>query len=103
MKYNNNEKNLKLLQEECAEVIQIISKCLRFGMHDVNPKDTCKWSNKMRLEQEIGHVMAFMQILIDNGLIQQEGVLSGADHKFRKLKKHYNSNYNKKLWEQPDA
>lgn len=58
-------RNLKdvmaILQEECAEVIQAVSKINRFGMEN-------GWngvSNRQSLITEIGDVMAILQILID--------------------------------------
>ena len=41
-------------QEECAEVIQAISKCLRFGMERVNPETQV--DNKSHLAFELGQL-----------------------------------------------
>ncbi len=54
-------KVLGILTEECAEVIQAVSKINRFGMEN-------GWngvSNRQSLITEIGDVMASLQILID--------------------------------------
>jgi len=56
----NREKVMFILQEECAEVIQAISKIYRFGPDS-------KWegvTNKQALVREIGDVLAVIEILI---------------------------------------
>ena len=55
------KKVLGILTEECAEVIQAVSKINRFGMEN-------GWngvSNRQSLITEIGDVMAILQILVD--------------------------------------
>jgi len=49
-----------ILTEECAEVIQAVSKINRFGLHD-------EWqgiTNKQSLITEIGDVLAIIKILM---------------------------------------
>ena len=51
---------MDILQEECAEVIQAVSKINRFGLHD-------EWqgiTNKQSLITEIGDVLAIIKILM---------------------------------------
>jgi NTP pyrophosphatase (non-canonical NTP hydrolase) len=57
---------LVILAEECAEVAQVIAKCLRFGMDDCHP-DKPGTPNKVRLETEIGDLMAMVHILTEEG------------------------------------
>jgi NTP pyrophosphatase (non-canonical NTP hydrolase) len=74
--YNKMEEALDILQEECAEVIQIVSKIKRFGMKN----------NQERLVQEIGDLYCMMQIIEDLDLIKWEDVLVAAKNKEDKLK-----------------
>jgi NTP pyrophosphatase (non-canonical NTP hydrolase) len=51
---------MAVLQEECAEVIQAVSKINRFGMHG-------EWqgvTNKQSLVTEIGDVLAIIKVLM---------------------------------------
>jgi len=68
---------LQCLQEECAEVIQIASKIIRFGAHSRNPEHPDAQSNIDLLHQEIGDVFAILEVLktqtsltIDDNLIE---------------------------------
>jgi len=54
---------LLILQEECAEVIQSISKCMRFGPDQIKPGK--EYTNIAHLEQEIADVQAMIELLID--------------------------------------
>lgn len=74
--YNKTEEALDILQEECAEVIQVVSKIKRFGMK----------SNQEKLVQEIGDVYCMMQIIQDLNIINWEDVLVAAKNKEDKLK-----------------
>lgn len=53
---------MSVLQEECAEVIQAVSKINRFGMNG-------EWegvTNKQALIQEIGDVLAMINVLVED-------------------------------------
>lgn len=53
---------MSVLQEECAEVIQAVSKINRFGMNG-------EWegvTNKQALIQEIGDVLAMVNVLLED-------------------------------------
>lgn len=71
MKLNDQQlEALRITQEECAEVIQAISKVMRFGL------DT-KWndhSNQERLEEEIGDLQCMIEVLKDTGILDPEFV-----------------------------
>jgi NTP pyrophosphatase (non-canonical NTP hydrolase) len=52
-----------ILQEECAEVTQAISKCFRFGPDQMKPgKDR---TNVNMLEEEIGDLFAMVELLTE--------------------------------------
>ena len=58
---------LGILQEECAEVIQIVSKCRRFGIDELHLKEGIK--NRELLNEEIGDILAIVDYLIDQNVI----------------------------------
>jgi NTP pyrophosphatase (non-canonical NTP hydrolase) len=72
---------LLILQEECSEVIQATSKCFRFGLNGMYLKE----SNRDRLEQEIGDVLAMIDILDRQGEISWTRLLEAKHRKFKKL------------------
>jgi NTP pyrophosphatase (non-canonical NTP hydrolase) len=73
-----------ILQEECAEVIQAISKCFRFGLYDLKPGK--ELNNLQHLEIELGDLMAMINILIENNLISNEKLKTAISTKKEKLK-----------------
>jgi NTP pyrophosphatase (non-canonical NTP hydrolase) len=77
------KKVLGILTEECAEVIQAVSKINRFGMEN-------GWngvSNRESLITEIGDVMAVLQILVDETDINitEYELMSAIEAKHKKL------------------
>lgn len=72
---------LLILQEECAEVIQATSKCFRFGL-DGQYQDC---SNRTRLEQEIGDVLAMIDLLVSHGEVDADRLHEAKRRKFKKL------------------
>lgn len=51
----------EITAEECAEVIQAITKCLRFGLDQVHPETGI--SNKEQLETEVGQLLCMITML----------------------------------------
>jgi len=80
----NTKEILQILQEECAEVIVEVSKCRRFGFDSVHYKTGIKHSNM--LEMEIGDVLAMIDILLDQGVLDQAGLDQAKENKKLKLK-----------------
>ena len=74
-----------ILQEEGAEVIQAVSKCMRFGPDQIKPnKDV---SNISMLEEEIGDFLAMVELLTDLNIgVTTEGLEQAKKNKFEKLK-----------------
>lgn len=79
---------LLILMEECAEVIQAISKCQRFGLNAVKPS-TSK-TNKEHLTEELGDLVAMIDILIEQDFIKIDQLVSAKIAKKEKLKKWSN-------------
>jgi NTP pyrophosphatase (non-canonical NTP hydrolase) len=71
-----------IAQEECAEVIQAISKVNRFGIDDIHNGK----SNRDHLEEEIGDLMCMFELMIENGIIQKQSVDNAKERKIAKLK-----------------
>jgi hypothetical protein len=60
--------------EECSEVIQAISKVLRFGLFNCHPKDKEKRTNAMQLLDEISDLEKTMhefKIFLSNEVVIQ--------------------------------
>ena len=78
---------LGILQEECAEVIQEVSKCRRFGIESRHRSGP---SHGEMLEQEIGDLMCMIELLYQEGLITEEGLMIAKQNKEEKLRKFSN-------------
>lgn len=59
---------LAILLEEMAEVSHIIGKILRHGYESCHPKDP-KTTNRMRLEDELGHVLFAIRMLSETDIV----------------------------------
>lgn len=82
---------LYILAEECAEVIQAISKINRFGCDNVNP--STNKTNLKHLENEIGDLMAMIEILRDDlHILSDNQITTNKLLKFEKLK-HFSNLY----------
>lgn len=73
-----------ILIEECAEVIQAVSKVKRFGIDsEIGVFDE---TNRDRLEQEIGDLLTMIDLLYVKGIINEEKVFEAQQRKVSKLK-----------------
>jgi len=57
------------LSEECGEVVQVIGKIQRFGLHDTDPAKGFGFSNDFKLGRELNDVLAVVQLLAENGVV----------------------------------
>lgn len=85
---NVEKETLSILQEECAEVIQAISKIQRFGIDESHP--VTKIKNREHLEEEIGDLQCMISILVELGIVNEENLMKAESKKFDKLKKWSN-------------
>ena len=75
---------MDILQEECAEVIQAVSKCRRFGLENYKPGKPK--TNLECLEDEIGDLLAMVDILLEKQIISYENLELAKQAKKDKLK-----------------
>ena len=76
---------MDILQEECAEVIQAVSKISRFGLDNYKPGKPK--TNREHLEEELGDMLAMICILEKMGVIGQDQLEIATRAKIEKLKK----------------
>ena len=77
---------LVILQEECAEAVVSVSKCIRFGPDQVMNKDD-EITNIQRLQNELGDIQALVELLVDENVgVTKEGIEEAKLRKFEKLK-----------------
>jgi NTP pyrophosphatase (non-canonical NTP hydrolase) len=69
---------LEILQEECAETIQAISKMKRFGLDSYNPTDPEKVTNLYHFIAELGDVVGMIALLQKSELIFEVAMTSEA-------------------------
>jgi NTP pyrophosphatase (non-canonical NTP hydrolase) len=81
---NNNQSQILLIaQEECAEVIQAISKVFRFGIDGEHNGQT----NYQRLTEETGDLLCMINLMFEKGILNEEAVNNAATLKKVKLQK----------------
>ncbi len=83
---DSTQETMIILAEECAEVIQAVSKIIRFGL-DVHRLNAPLQSNRAHLEEEVGDMLAMIELLVNSGIITKAGIDSAKDAKIVKLKK----------------
>ena len=86
---NAREKEvMDILQEECAEVIQAVSKINRFGADNVKPGKPK--TNREHLEEELGDMLAMIDIMIELRVISLDNLEIAKTAKVEKLKQWSN-------------
>jgi len=81
-----NEKQkeiLRITQEECAEVIQAISKIFRFGIDEMFDGQT----NRQRLQAELGDLQCMISLLKETDVVNDFGVHREEMNKRNRLTK----------------
>ena len=91
---NSKEKEvMDILQEECAEVIQAVSKVSRFGIDNYKPGKPL--TNREHLEEELGDLLAMVDIMKEMDIISWGNLEVAKLAKIEKLKK-WSTIYEKK-------
>lgn len=95
---NDTREILLIMQEECAEVTQAISKCFRFGPDQVRPGSSQEehQTNIQKLEEELGDLQAMIDLIVKAKVgITSKGITEAKKLKFLKLKEWSNISINK--------
>lgn len=79
------KETMDILQEECAEVIQAVSKISRFGLDNLKPGKPK--TNREHLEEELGDLLAMVDILHEMDVVSWTNLESAKEAKIEKLKK----------------
>lgn len=83
-----------ILSEECAEVAKEVSKIMRFGPDQIKPGK--EKTNIQVLEEELGDLLAMIELLVDKDIgVTNEGLALAKKAKFEKLKQWSNIIINK--------
>lgn len=85
---------LALLSEELGEVQQAIGKILRHGYESCHP-DFPETTNRMDLEEELGHVAMAIKLMVERGDIDNDNITNESYKKMHFVQKylHYNNIY----------
>jgi len=75
---------LIITQEECAEVIQAVSKVMRFGFDSCYPTEDSA-STKECLDMELGQLLCMIGILVDQGVVDESAMMEAMEAKKIKL------------------
>ena len=75
---------MDILQEECAEVIQAVSKISRFGIDNFKPGKPK--TNREHLEEELGDMLAMIDILQRMEIVSWTNIEAAQVAKIEKLK-----------------
>ena len=78
---------MDILQEECSEVIQCVSKVRRFGIDNSHKSGK---TQRETLVQEIGDVLCMVELLTERGVIDAPSVQAAIRAKREKLKQWSN-------------
>lgn len=81
---DKNQEILNILQEECAEVIQAVSKCNRFGLDNYKPGKPK--TNRQHLAEELGDLQAMIKLVQDAYIVSENDVNAASNAKIEKLK-----------------
>jgi|DEB0MinimDraft_6_1074348.scaffolds.fasta_scaffold407882_1 NTP pyrophosphatase (non-canonical NTP hydrolase) len=78
------EEILCILQEECAEVSQVVCKIRRFGIDEINYHSNK--SQQETLEDEIGDLLCLIDIAIERKMLNLDRLHQAKANKREKLK-----------------
>ena len=80
---NKLEEVMTITQEECAEVVQAISKCRRFGLDNSHKSGKTQREN---LTEEVGDLYCMLELLCEHAELDKQAVAAAAHNKREKLK-----------------
>lgn len=80
---DRTRETLVITQEECAEVIQEISKIFRFGIDEMHKSGIV---HRAKLNEEVGDLLCMIDLLKQQGLLNQQDLEAAKEKKIEKLK-----------------
>ena len=83
-KLDTQQQLFVIMMEECGELIQQCSKCLRSP--DYNFAHSLSDVNRKKLVEEVGDVYAMIELMVKNNIITWSGIYNRAEVKREKLK-----------------
>lgn len=69
---NKTTEILQITQEECAEVIQSIAKCFRFGVDNHYPSSDK--NNRERLTEELGDLLCMIDLIKEYNIVDSDKI-----------------------------
>ena len=76
-----------ITMEECGELIQQCSKCLRQPNDVHGSQEYVLEDNKKKLIEEVGDVYAMIELMVENNVVSWASIYNRAYEKKEKLKK----------------
>ena len=85
-KLDTQQQLFVIMMEECGELIQQCSKCLRQPSDIHGSQEYRLEDNKKKLLEEVGDVYAMIELMVKNNIITWASVYNRSDVKKEKLK-----------------
>ena len=79
---------LAKLTEECGEVSQMVGKILVHGWNNFHPRKPEEGTNRKRLEEEVGGLMAVIRIMTDRGDLDWGNIRDATNTKINEIWKY---------------
>lgn len=84
--FPNDALTLEHLSEEASEIIKAKSKIIRFGLQDRWPVESGD-TNIAKLEEEIGHLEAVVDVLVQRGILSRTNIEKAKPEKWESMQK----------------
>lgn len=95
---NGEAELFAVLAEECGETTQAVAKILRHGKHSWNPEVVGKRSNIEDLENEVGDILAVVEIMVRVRILDMTNIQSLKAAKLERIFKYLHHQDWKKEW-----
>jgi NTP pyrophosphatase (non-canonical NTP hydrolase) len=77
------------LASECGETTQAAVKVIQHGPLSKNPKEKPPKTNVRALEEEVGDVLALVELLTEGGLLRRDRVIARINEKLQTYRRKY--------------
>ena len=83
---------LAILAEECAEVIQCVTKIMRHGYSSFNPSNVDAGNNREQLEKELGHLDNILDMMLAGKDFNHKSIIKHREHKKAYISRYLHHN-----------